>query len=194
MGSSRGIKPPHKRLFIGIKVPLDIRFNAIIDTIQNDFNKCRIRWTKPANYHLTLRFLGNTPISLIPSISQLLSEITSNFNTFQLKIESVGYFNPGKPKILWFGIKACNELKKLSVDINHALASIGIEHDSLPNHPHVTIGRIKDLDPAFRINDCIGNYNDLYIKDIDVLEICLFESRTEQNGPVYTVLESHRLK
>lgn len=193
MGNSKSTQLPHKRLFIGIKIPFDKRAKTLTETIHNDLKDCKVRWTKPSNYHLTLRFLGNTPISLINTISQLLSEISSKRKAFHLKIESVGYFNPGNPKIVWFGIQANDELKKLTDDISHALALIGFEFNNSPNHPHVTLGRIKNIDPLFQINNYIERYKELGVMDVDVSEVCLFESRTKHDGPEYTILQSYEL-
>jgi len=67
-----------KRLFIGVPVQSASTVN-VFEAWQNDrdLNINLITWTKPGNWHITLYFLGDTAISQIALLQQLIPEFDS---------------------------------------------------------------------------------------------------------------------
>ena len=54
-------------------------------------------------YHLTLRFLGETENHILEDIQHALTEV--RVNSFHLDLKSVGHFPPrGTPEVLWVGV------------------------------------------------------------------------------------------
>ncbi|MDZ7729727.1 MAG: 2'-5' RNA ligase family protein [Dehalococcoidia bacterium] len=63
------------RLFIACEVPEDVQgtIGDIIDELHGEAEGA-VRWTNPANVHVTLKFLGEVPQKKLPGIKMALGE------------------------------------------------------------------------------------------------------------------------
>jgi 2'-5' RNA ligase len=68
------------RTFIAVELPKEIHDK--LQQIQNDFGASMpdVRWTKPGNIHLTLKFLGDVQLSRIDRITSSLMDIAGQFS------------------------------------------------------------------------------------------------------------------
>ncbi len=105
----------------------------------------RVRWVRPENCHLTLKFLGEVDEPLIPSIESCLTPVVSSYPSFEIELARAGVFpNPRFPRVLWLGLKGeLSILGKLQRDMEDALAPMGFEPEKRAFVPHITLGRVK---------------------------------------------------
>ena len=69
------------------------------------------------------------------------------FRPFSLEVGGVGAFpNARAPKVVWAGIKESIELTKLQKSVDERLSSIGLEAETRPFTPHLTLCRIKSAE------------------------------------------------
>src|SRR6266446_5707303 len=97
------------RTFIAIEIPADIRhrIKEHIDQLRTAFPDVRASWTREDNLHLTLKFLGDVPVSLIPALSDAVAAAAHTIDPFDLIVSGCGTFPPhGRPKVLWIGVRA----------------------------------------------------------------------------------------
>ncbi|MFC1555996.1 RNA 2',3'-cyclic phosphodiesterase [candidate division KSB1 bacterium] len=134
------------RTFIAVEIPETVK-NEIAD-FQNALRKehFSIRWVRPENLHLTLKFIGDIPESLVEDIKTGVFERGSLYSPFEVSLKGTGVFPTIKrPKVFWAGItQGRDELSTLAEKTENALVKFGIEKDRRPFKPHLTIGRIKD--------------------------------------------------
>lgn len=152
-----------------------------------------VRWVKPGALHLTLRFLGDTPLPRIEQVSATLDAVATDNGAFALCLDATGCFpNPRRPRVFWVGMRgelAAAEQLKQAVD--NALQPLGWEPEHRPFKPHLTIGRIKD---DRNLNNAPLPLNvSLESLPIDVTAIHLMRSDLKPGGPVYTVLHTSQL-
>lgn len=105
-----------------------------------------VRWTRPEQLHLTLRFLGDI---LEEQTQRMVAALqTVRVEPFLLPIEGVGVFPPrGNPKILWAGLgTAHTRLFQLRQRVDDALLLAGWSGELRSFEPHVTIGRVVQGD------------------------------------------------
>jgi RNA 2',3'-cyclic 3'-phosphodiesterase len=104
-----------------------------------------IRWTKPDQIHLTLRFLGNVPLDETPALIQRLQLACADFGPFPLEIAGLGCFpSPKRPRVIWIGLDgAIRSLVELQNTIARALSALGNPQDEKTFHPHLTLGRVR---------------------------------------------------
>lgn len=183
-----------KRLFAAIKVqPSEIfltRYWALRDSLKEE----KIRWVDLDNIHLTLKFFGETPEHHIPAISLALNAATSGITPFDLGLENTGIFGSSyKPRVIWFGVGPCEELRALSNNIMRELEKIGIEDDRQNFVPHITVGRMKFLNDKKRFQQAVDKHREGHIQKKEVKNFHLFESILRPQGPVYSILESYAL-
>src|SRR6185503_6802949 len=93
------------RTFICIEIPEAVR--GRIADLQADLKKidAQVSWVKPANIHLTVKFLGPVAPSRIATIRQVVERAASSCNPFEVEVAGTGCFpSPRNPKVLWVGL------------------------------------------------------------------------------------------
>ena len=127
------------RLFLALPLPDPIRAAAV--ALMEPAEARDLRWTPPAQLHVTLRFLGDTPVAQIEPLAARLAEV--RVEPFILPLEGAGAF-PSKaaPRVLWLGLGAGHpRLHQLRQRIDDLAIAAGIEADLRTFHPHLTLAR-----------------------------------------------------
>ena len=183
------------RTFIAIKLDDTIQENihTAISTLQRTLPPHAIRWELSENLHLTVKFLGDTPQSLIPDIQSKLQIISKEQLLFSVEVVGTGCFpNTSNPRILWLGLNnPSGELNKLQQDVEDVMVEFGFSKDQHPFKPHLTIGRIKrhiDKQIIHQIGQGIRNSNVKTITKWECKAIHLIKSTLTSNGARYTSL------
>src|ERR1041384_5148491 len=92
------------RTFIALEIPPDSRA-AVIDHIKDLREKVpdvSASWSREDNLHLTLKFLGDVPVTRIEELSSAASAAANGCIPFEVRLSGCGVFPPhGKPNVLW---------------------------------------------------------------------------------------------
>lgn len=133
-----------------IAVTLD---SKVIEQIAAASNQLRpeitaVRWVTPANFHLTLKFLGSIDDAAIEPIGATLREQLRLFPRFTINAKGLGVFpGPKRPRVLWVGLTG-DRLVSLASRVESALRPLGFKPEDRKFTPHLTIGRWRDADRA----------------------------------------------
>jgi 2'-5' RNA ligase len=105
-----------------------------------------VRWVRPGNLHLTLRFLGNgVDSNLLARLDMALNQIAGQTSPFILRARGIGAFpNLDRPRTIWIGLVG-EQLIQLAQQVDSAAAQAGFAPEGRPYAPHLTIGRVRDL-------------------------------------------------
>jgi 2'-5' RNA ligase len=127
------------RLFIAIN--FNEKTRAKLATIQRNIRSQapRGRFPNPANFHLTLVFLGECDDEQLKAAQGVLS--STLFTPFELSFERVGCFRRRGGDLWWAGIALTRELQQIQADLSSRLQAAGFVLDSRPFQPHVTLAR-----------------------------------------------------
>lgn len=100
-----------------------------------------LRWTDPANWHLTLAFLGPTDLGHVASIEDVMQKVASAHGPMHLRTGGLGAFpSSGRARVLWYGVEdPAGELAALARDLH---AELGVEMAG-PYRPHLTLARAR---------------------------------------------------
>lgn len=174
------------RLFIAIDLPKQQR--KLLETIS-----CGLcpgtRWTRPDQFHLTLRFIGDVETAHFLQIKQSLSELP--FSPFLLQINGLGQFPPrGKPNIIWAGVEQTPELMRLHKLIEKQLVAVGVAPEKRIFHPHITLARLPPQITAPKLADYLARNNQLSSAPFQVENFKLYSSQLTRNGPLHQVEET----
>lgn len=102
-------------------------------------------FTKPSNFHLTLKFLGDTDDSLVPQISKKLQDLS--LESMPLTFTKPGVFpKMANPRVVWYGVESKN-LVDLAKNIDQITNLFGYELEDKAFVGHLTLARIKDSKP-----------------------------------------------
>ncbi|MHA1992561.1 MAG: RNA 2',3'-cyclic phosphodiesterase [Candidatus Hodarchaeales archaeon] len=134
------------RLFVAVDIENEV-CRETLAKLQSYLPSNFVKKPSKNRLHLTLKFLGDININLIPNIITSLERI--EFNSFDLLFSETGAFpSKNKPRVLWIEIsKGSKDLIELSNQINNLLFELNIEKESREFRAHLTLGRVKKSIP-----------------------------------------------
>lgn len=183
------------RSFIAIELPEGVK--SAISELQQELKKCRadIRWVKPDNIHLTLKFLGDTEEKSLGKIVEAAKAACAGNGGFALETRGVGVFPDMRaPRVLWVGISDSDSLTGLQKDIENGLAKLGFSPEKRRFSPHLTLGRFRSSSGKEGLYDKIEEYKYLSLGLIEVKTIFLIKSDLTPSGAEYTKIAGIDLK
>lgn len=148
------------RIFIGIK--LDEEILRAIEKFLKPFQKIGspLKWTKPENLHITLKFIGDVSPKHYAQIETLFDEADFNMDGLELTATGCGQFGRGGAlNILWVGIEKDEKVLDMFARIEDALEKAQIPRETRPFKPHITVARNKknfNFKPVFNLIDETG--------------------------------------
>ena len=132
------------RLFLGIPLPPEVR-EGLEAHLRGAFGE-RIpgRAVRPENWHLTLRFLGDTDAD---RHAQLIDELrrAELGAAFDLAFAALGAFpRAARATVLWVGVgDGADRMRELATTIEDAARRAGFAAEEKPFSPHLTVSRVQ---------------------------------------------------
>lgn len=188
-----------KRVFIAIELTPEIHqtLTQLISRLKSCGDES-LRWVKPENIHLTLKFLGETPVQKLSAISTALEHSLSQYEAFLLTIKGTGCFpNASHPRVLWTGVALPTTLAEMQRGIDHALFTIGFAAEKNPFSPHLTLARVSDQNNdgiALNTVQELNSYRDTVFGQMQTDHVTLFQSVLARQGSIYIPLARFPLK
>jgi 2'-5' RNA ligase len=151
-----------------------------------------VRWVPAGNIHLTLKFLGDTPVDKIELVKGALEDETRQQKRFTIQVGTLGAFpNLRRPRVIWVGVQAPADLANLAARLEKATAALGFPPEERPFSPHLTLGRVSQHatpDETSSLAELLANTHvgSLGISSVD--QIHLFRSDLRPGGAFYTSL------
>ena len=135
------------RVFVAIELPASMRRKLIehIDRLRSTMPEVRASWCREENLHLTLKFLGDTPVTKVEALAQAAQRAASAVSPFEIIVEGCGAFPPrGQPRVLWIGIDdPSGKLSELYRALEDECAKAPFARELRVFHPHLTIARLR---------------------------------------------------
>ncbi len=187
--------PETVRTFIAAEIPAaGARF---LRGVQENLKSRRIdlRWVKPDNIHLTLKFLGDVPLSGIEEIQQAAAAAAEGVAAVAVSAKGLGVFpNMQKPRVLWAGLNGrTHALSQMQQRLEKSLAAQGFKQERRPFKAHLTLGRIRGKTDPKKLADAVRASGDLTSSPFLIDTVTLFKSDLRPGGAVYTRIFSARL-
>ncbi|MBV9851975.1 MAG: RNA 2',3'-cyclic phosphodiesterase [Armatimonadetes bacterium] len=108
----------------------------------------RAAWYNPADYHITLKFLGDVPEMRQPELVAAALPVAARDTLLEIRLRGIGVFpNARRPNVLWVGVQDNDTLKELAAQLDGALADLGFRRETRAYVPHVTLARIRAAHP-----------------------------------------------
>lgn len=163
------------------------------------------RWVRLESLHITLKFIGEKPPEIIPSLQEALEKVS--VPPFDLTFSGSGFFpTPKSPRVFWIGIQAPPELQKLAAASDDATAQFDIPKEERAFSPHLTLARKsggsgsprkhKDDRPTRvfqRLQEKLATMPAPEFGTMTAREYFLYQSQLSRNGSRYTKLHSFQL-
>lgn len=145
----------------------------------------------PDNWHLTVRFLGNTD-----QVTQerLVAELDQTYlgPSFEIVLGDLGAFpRPAKATVVWLALDRGRErLTEVNEMAEEASQAAGLAPEERPFAPHLTLSRIR---PEMDVRTHLASYLRVPFRWI-ADELVLYESHPGRGGAMYEPLESFPLE
>jgi len=170
------------RLFVAIDLPATIKARlAELVPFRDDVHRIQ-----PAQYHLTLRFVGDCGDIELARLLERLGEI--QVSPFSFSIDKPGVFpSMRKPRVLWIGVRAGTPLFSLQAAVERAAKIDMATNVRSQFRPHITLARLKHPDRNW-LRDFLDNCAEMDAGDVEVKVFHLFSSTLHPNGAIHVRL------
>ena len=186
------------RAFIAIDLPPNVKgaLGDVAATLagrvpRGALGTAAVRWMRPEQMHLTLRFLGDTPADRLPALFAALDGLAADRAPFALHLTEVGCFpNTRRPRVVWVGLGGAEQaLATLVAALEAALRPLGWPPEDKPFRAHLTLGRVKDERAAQGVEWAAA----VPPLPVPVTAVHLIESQLRPDGPRYFVRHASAL-
>jgi len=190
------------RLFIAAPLPGPVldHLGHLLDDLSS--RGLPVRWTAPNALHLTLHFIGETPIERAELLRMSFANLSLPLGPIRLHTGRLGVFpNPKRPRVVWIGLAGqTDRLNDLHRETGRILDKLAHEREERSFRPHLTLGRARDsvdqlfpyqLTQAFEassVQEIVA-----HPAEFTISEVTLFRSHLEKSGARYEALASVRL-
>jgi 2'-5' RNA ligase len=177
------------RVFVALPLP-DAVAGVLAHLVQQS-DQSEIRWVAPANFHLTLRFLGDISVDDVKSVSVACARAARIAEPLRLVVEGTGAF-PGwhRPSVLWAGVSGeTASLRQLATGLEEELVRAGFPPEQRPFRAHVTLGRCRSgcsKELCQRLQATGEQLHEPWLADTMVI----YQSILSRRGPSYVALDS----
>ncbi|WP_045216685.1 RNA 2',3'-cyclic phosphodiesterase [Desulfonatronovibrio magnus] len=176
------------RLFIGIALP-EI-YQEILSKIREEWAKrfkSRMIWTRPGNWHLTLKFIGEVDNTSVLQVVRFIKGF--QIENVWLKGLNVGFFGAkGQYRVAWLGLEEQDvRLQKIAAVIDQELSIHGFVSEKKPFISHLTLFRVKRFvksDPWSDFAELVGKMQWPWFR---ADKLTLWKSTLTPEGPIYSI-------
>ncbi|WP_405851313.1 RNA 2',3'-cyclic phosphodiesterase [Streptomyces sp. NBC_00090] len=134
------------RVFIALAPPDEAK-GELEDALRPAYDAHpRMRWNRIEDWHITLAFLGELPVTTVPLLQPPLARLAASRPPLELALHGGGHFDQ---RVLWSGISGDLEgLHELATDVRALVRECGIAFEGRPLRPHLTLARARRDDPT----------------------------------------------
>ena len=182
------------RLFVAIELTDEVR--DALQEVQVALGRATdgVRWVRPEQLHLTVKFLGEVPDGEVPRVAEAVARSAVRSSVFEMQLTECGCFPPRGPvRIVWVGTHdGSGALQECVNAVEDELEGIGFPRESRPFSAHLTIGRAADGRYAGGIRAAVERCKVKPVRQ-SVGELTLMSSVLSPKGPSYSVVSRAKL-
>ncbi|HEX5133159.1 MAG TPA: RNA 2',3'-cyclic phosphodiesterase [Candidatus Krumholzibacteria bacterium] len=148
------------------------------------------RWSGPSTWHITLKFIGETPPGDRERIIAALAPVARGHAAFDLALGALGGFPSLRaPRVLFYSVASgAGACSTLAHDIDAALGdALAVEREARHFHAHATVARIQHRVTA-DVTAALTRVPAIAVPALRVTGFELMESRLGRGGAVYSVV------
>ncbi len=102
----------------------------------------KAKWLEPKDYHITLEFLGDQPVSSEAVLAEIAAPLAATVLPFNVQLSGFdGFGSLTEPRVLYIGVRPEAARIELTQELNTHLAEHGYQLEQRPPRPHLTVAR-----------------------------------------------------
>ena len=177
------------RLFLAVDLTDEVA-HGLAAFLEREAMRLPGRPTPPANWHLTIRFLGSTVALQRDRILEFLDEHLA-VEPFRMSFGGLGAFpKPVRATVLWLAVeRGADRLATMAEISDLAAQAAGFDPEDRPFHAHLTLSRIRPPMNVVPLIDRIPRFP----LSMQVNRLTLYRSHMSRDGATYEALDSVEL-
>jgi 2'-5' RNA ligase len=199
-GHSRSdTRPERYRLFVAIALPEAVKraIERTQDELRTALPSASVRWTRPEQFHLTMRFLGGVEVQQVDRLNEAVRRACGGSGDLQLRAARIGVF-PGmrRPRVVWTGVDDRDgRLMALQRTIEAATAPFTDEPPQEAFTGHITLARCRDINrtEASKLSALVDRMAGRSFGEWTATSVDVMRSVTAPTGARYTTVAEIRL-
>ncbi len=182
------------RCFIAVELdgPIRATLGRLQDRLRRDLGRDgdALKWVRPENIHLTLKFLGDVDDPLIPQVCNATATVAQQVAPFEFDIANVGcYGSADAARVLWLGITSGHDqLTALAQTLDQATNQLGFPLEARRFAAHLTLARIRNVKAGRAVHQLVADEKPRKLGTQTVDQLTVFQSVLSRTGPAYTPL------
>jgi RNA 2',3'-cyclic 3'-phosphodiesterase len=189
---------PAHRLFLAIPIPDDVRaeLRQLQLRLQPLLPSHAVRWTKPEQFHLTLKFLGSVPVADTEALSRAVRVVCEAATAMRLRAEDVGFFPHARsPRVFWVDIKSVDGLLvEFQQRLELAVQPFAEKQEDKKFTAHISLARfekvlssdMEKLRSAIAVDGTFGEWT--------AKEVQLMKSSLQPAGAIHAIMDMFKTK
>lgn len=180
------------RAFIAVDISAELqqRLVELTQDLRRQMGDVPVRWVPGENMHLTLKFLGDVSLANLDVLTDILRAEAAKRKVMDISLGGIGAFpHPRRPRVIWAGVEAPQELEVLQRCIERETARIGYPPEERPFSPHITLGRVsRSASPreVRAIGDVLMSVKVGFLGVTRLEAVHLYRSELGRDGAVYS--------
>ena len=175
------------RLFTALEIPPDVARQLALFR----GGVAGARWIEPADYHVTLRFLGDVDRHVASAAYEDLAQTGAAPVTVTL--DALASFGGDKPRAIFARVQPNAALSALQAEHERLMRRLGLPAEPRKFAPHVTLARMRDASP-FEVAHYLAASAIVRPISFTARRFGLFSSRDSVGGGPYVLEASYPLE
>jgi len=189
------------RTFIAIELDDELKdkLGRLQDRLRAQLSPHSVRWVHPRGIHLTLKFLGDTPLEKVEEVQAALAQAAVEAGPFAFTVAGLGCFpNTRQPRVVWVGVQELTgSLVRLRDAVEDRVAPLGFPTEGRHFSPHLTLGRVQrraSKSEVRELGEVVAAHTTGVLDEMAVTAVSYIKSDLRPSGAVYTTLAEVKLK
>jgi 2'-5' RNA ligase len=180
------------RLFIAIDPPPEVRDKLAAMQKVLAHTKAAVRWVDPSDYHVTIKFLGETDEGFLPRLKERLTNAAAQVPQFDLEVEGVDRFPArGQARVIISRIHSPDQrITKLHRLVDSGIGGLGLPLDTRVLVPHLTLGRVQSNHGLNRLLRLIEKHDLDFFGSFPAAHATLYQSLPREGGMEHIALHT----
>jgi len=188
------------RTFIALELSQELKaeLGRLQERLREQMPPRSVRWVQLDGIHLTLKFLGDTPLARVEEVKSALARVAAGSEPFSFSVGGLGCFpNTRQPRVVWVGVQEpTGALTHLQRTVEAHIAPLGFPTEQRPFSPHLTLGRVRkeaSRSEVQQIGQVVTASPVGPLGQMAATGISYIKSDLQPSGAVYTTLFEARL-
>lgn len=176
------------RLFTGLEIP-----EEVADALARHRGGLRgARWIEPADYHVTLRFLGDVDLATADAMHEALTDARTR-PPLDIVLDGLACFGGDKPRALYAAVTPGPTLLDLQAEHERLAREAGAEPERRKFTPHVTLARLRREAAPEDVALYLTQQGIVPPLRFTATRVALFSARESKGGGPYVVEAAYPL-